>query len=99
MSDYKYRDKRIGNGRIILRKRGSRESISARNNWQLWKLALTLNLDEIEFLITKRKRELKYEKNYDKVRLLRTEIMILEDAHLVIRMDKIKRKYDNKRKK
>jgi hypothetical protein len=44
-----------------------------------------MNLDEIEFLITKRKNDLKYETHYDEIRNLRTDIRILEDAHKIIR--------------
>jgi len=76
----------VRSGRIIIRKRGSEEPISARNNWTLWVLCRDfLTSNEIQFLITKRKNDLKYEKNPIKVRELRTDIRILEDAYYIIK--------------
>jgi len=73
------------NGRTLLRKKGGEEPKSARANWYLWKFANTLNPDEIEFLITKRKQDLKYEYCPSGIRILRTEILLLEDVHRINR--------------
>jgi len=60
------------------------QSISARSNWPLWKLAMSLDkLEEIEALITYRKGSLKYEKDPKKIKNLRQDILILEDARKI----------------
>lgn len=84
--------KRIGkteSGRIIITTTGE-EPTSARRSkrhYQLWKFAKTLHLDEIEFLISKRRTEIKYERNPDEIRNLRTDIRILEDIHIIVRKE------------
>lgn len=62
----------------------------SRRHYQLWKLARTLELDEIEWLISKRRQDLRHEGDRDKIRDLRTDIVILERTH------RIKKKEDRK---
>ena len=64
-----------------------RSARRSKRHYQLWKLATTLNPDEIEFLITKRKQDIKYEYFPSGVRNLRTDIVILEDAHRINRRE------------
>jgi len=52
--------------------------------WDLWKLARDLNPDEIKMLITKRKNDLKYEKDVEMIRDLRTEIKLLSDIYIIV---------------
>lgn len=61
---------------------------SATDNWQLWKLCETLTLEEISVLITKRKNDLKYEKDKRKETLLKTDMSILVDAYEIIKRRK-----------
>jgi len=78
-------------GRIIFGRTYEEEPKSARANkryYQLWKFASTLELNEIEFLITKRKKELRYVQDNDEIRALRTEILILEDTYKIKRKEK-----------
>ena len=87
-------------GRTIIKKKGSEESISARGNWQLWKFALTLKPEEIEMLITKRINSLKYEKNANTIKGLRRDIRLLSDVRTIIKRNpemysKEKRKMHN----
>jgi len=58
---------------------------SAKNNWQLWKFCETITLDEITILISKRKNDLKYEKDNEKILQLRTDISILTDAYEIMK--------------
>ena len=72
-------------GRIILKNNGE-EPCSARANkeyYQLWKFLEDLTLEELQFLVTKRKNDLKYESSIDKIRILRTEILIIEDCYKI----------------
>jgi len=52
--------------------------------WAFWKMVKKLTPNEIEFLISKRMNELKYEKDYKEIRNLKTEICILEDAYEIM---------------
>lgn len=61
---------------------------SSRRHYQLWKMIEKMKLEEIEFLVTKRKNDLKYETNPDEIRNLRTDICILEDAYNIIKKRK-----------
>ena len=58
---------------------------SAKDNWALWNLCKDLSLEEIRVLIGKRKNDIKYEKSNEKIKLLRTDICILEDAYEIIK--------------
>jgi len=79
-----YRKNRTGNNSIIIRKNGKEEPVSARNNWALWKLCRDdLSLNDIQFLISKRKADLKFETNPEKIRKLRTDISILTSAYKI----------------
>ena len=84
--------KRVGttnNRRVVITTTGEQPK-SARANkryYQLWKFAKELKPEEIQLLITKRKNNLKYEKDYEQIRILRTEITILEDTHKIIRRE------------
>ncbi len=79
------------NGRIILTSTGE-EPKSARANkryYALWKFVDEyLDLQDIQVLITKRKNDIKYESDNDKVTILRTEILLLEDAYKIKRNKK-----------
>jgi len=73
--------------RTIIRT-NSEEPISARRSkrhYRLWKLARSLSLNEIEYLITIRKNKLKYESNCIEIRNLRTDIIILEDTYRIVK--------------
>ena len=83
MTDYKKGT--TNNGRIILRKKGGEEPLSARANWDLWKLCQTLTSEEITFLITKRRNDIKYESDSNAIRSLRRDILLLEDAYKIIK--------------
>ena len=52
-------------------------------NWDLWKLCQDLSCEEISILITNRKEKLKYETNGEMIKILRTDISILEDAYKI----------------
>ena len=74
-----------GDGSIIITSTGE-EPTSARRSkrhYQLWKLAKDLSKEEISMLITKRKEELKYEKDPEEIRNLRTDITILESSYKI----------------
>jgi hypothetical protein len=58
---------------------------SARDNWQLWKLSETLTLEEISVLISKRRQDLKYERDSKKINQLKTDISILTDAYGILK--------------
>jgi hypothetical protein len=75
------------NSRTIIRA-NSEEPISARRSkrhYRLWKFARTLSLNEIEYLITIRRKKIKHETNSDEIRNLRTDIIILEDTYRIVR--------------
>jgi len=72
-------------GRTILQKRGIEYPMLAHKNWELWNFARTLDLPELEFLITNRKNSLKHEKDSDAIKNLRMEILLLEDVHHILR--------------
>ena len=61
----------------------------SKRHYRLWKMVERMTLEEIEFLITKRKSDLRYETNPTEIRDLRTDISILNDAYDIV----------NKRKK
>lgn len=71
------------NKRIILRKRGDPISKLAKANYPLWKLSQSLSLSELTMLMTKRKHDIKYENNSDKVRELRRDILLLNDSYKI----------------
>ena len=82
-------------GRILITAK-EEEPKSARRNkdcYHLWLCAKELKLDEIEMLVTKRKQDLRYEKDPNRIRELRTQILILEDTHKIVRR-KIKEEDD-----
>ena len=72
-------------GRILLDAHGElRESISARRNketYDLWNFWESLTLNELQVLVTKRKQDLKHEKDPKKIKQLRTEITVLNDCY------------------
>jgi len=55
-----------------------------RETWQLWKMCENLSPDEIRVLIKKRKNDLKYEKNPEGIKKLRTDISILNEACVIM---------------
>jgi len=59
-----------------------------RNSWQLWKLCQDLSPDEIRVLVSKRKQDIKYEKDMNKINQLKTDISILTDAYEIIKRRK-----------
>jgi len=59
-----------------------------KNTRALWKLCQELSLEEIKVLFLKRKNELKYEKDMKRIKELRTEIAILDDAYEIIKRQK-----------
>lgn len=71
--------------RTTLRKEGGEEPKSARANWQLWKLCQELNPEEIVMLITKRRKELKYETDLECRNKIKSDILLLEDAYRIIK--------------
>jgi len=70
----------MDDSRTLISKTGKEYARSARSNWQLWKLCEELTPEEIEVLISKRKSELRHEKDFKKREEIRNDIMILEDA-------------------
>ena len=66
--------------RLVIKRNGHEESISAKSNWKLWKFALTLNKDELEALVTTYRKKLKNVKDDFKKRKLRQSILILSDC-------------------
>lgn len=64
------------------------EPKSAKSNWALWKLCQELNFEEIKVLISKRRNDLKYEKNEQKIQELRRDISILTDAYEIMKREK-----------
>ena len=57
---------------------------STKRYYQLWKLAEKLKPEEIEFLVIKRKNALKYEKDKEEIKCLRTEIKLLGDIYRIV---------------
>ena len=87
MSDKSGRLGSTDNGRTLITKYGE-EPKSARGNkryYQLWKLAMELTLDEINMLVTKRRTEIRYKSDQKEIRILRTEILLLEDCYKIVR--------------
>lgn len=86
--------KRVGrtdNSRTILNNYDNEEPKSARRNqrcWQLWKFCKDLEPDDISVLITNRKYSLRYAKTPEEIKILRTDISILEDAYRIIKRKK-----------
>jgi hypothetical protein len=78
------------NGRTIIKTTGEEPKSARRTkeHYQLWKFIEKLSLEEINVLFTKRKQELKYEKDSDRIRELRTEMLILSDAYRIIKRRK-----------
>ena len=80
--------KRIGrtdSGRTIITSTGEEpKSARASKRWyQLWKMVQDISPEEIEFLISKRRNQLKYEKDFEEINNLRTDISVLEDAYKI----------------
>ena len=89
MSDYPYNKNKTNKGRIIIRKRGEDIPTLSKYNYQLWKFCISLEPNELMVLISKRKEDLKYEKDFDIIKNLRTEILLLEDTYkIMIRKNK-----------
>jgi len=90
----KKRTGRSDKGRTILSEYDEEPKSARRDQrcWQLWRLCKDLDPIEITILITKRKGELKHTKNKDKIKILRTDISILEDSYRIISR---KREFDN----
>ena len=61
---------------------------SAKSNWQLWKICQDLKLEEIRVIIGKRKQDIKYEKDKNKICGLRRDIKLLEEAYEIIKRRK-----------
>ena len=64
------------------------EPKSAKENqrtYQSWKFYETLTTEEIKVLIGKRKNDMKYEKDPQRIKELRTDIAILNDAYEIIK--------------
>ena len=61
---------------------------SRKRHYALWKMVEKMKPEEIEFLITKRKNDLKYETNPEEIRRLRTDISVLNDAYKIIKKRK-----------
>ena len=78
------------NGRTTLTSK-TEQPKSARGNkelYQLYKFAITLELNEIEFLVSKRRNDIKYMKTLpEEAKRLRTEILLLEDVHRIRRRE------------
>jgi len=74
----------MDDSRTLISKTGKEYARSARSNWQLWKLCEELIPEEIEVLISKRKSDLRHEKDFEKREEIRNDIMILEDAVRII---------------
>ena len=83
-------------GRVIITAQGEepRSARASKEYYQLWKLAETLELDEIRMLVSKRKKDLSYVKSLDEKRVLNTEILILEDTYKIVRRRKYNKKDD-----
>jgi len=76
-------------GRTVLNRKLQEEPKSARANkryYQLWKFLENLKPEELQLLITKRKNDIKYlERDVEKLNILKTEILIIEDAYRIIK--------------
>lgn len=59
-----------------------------KDTWALWKLCETLTPEEIKMLWLKRKQDMKYEKDQEQIKRLRTEMAILNDAYEIIKRRK-----------
>lgn len=70
---------------IKIKKSGEEPSSAKRSkrHYQLWKLAESLELGDIQYLVTIRKNKLKYEEDPDEIRNLRTDIKILEETYTI----------------
>ena len=83
-----YKSNRKGktdNGRIIFTTDGERPNVATINKklYTLWKFVRELSLNEIQALVSKRKNDLKYEKDKEKIQQLRTEIRLLLDVYKI----------------
>ena len=56
-----------------------------KNTWQLWKFCETITADEIIVLFTKRKQDLKYEKDIKRINELKTELSVLNEAYEIMK--------------
>jgi hypothetical protein len=76
-------------GRTIITTTGEepKSARASKRYYQLWKFARELNPEEIEFLITKRRNDIKYEQDDKMIRILRTEISILADTRRIIKRE------------
>jgi len=70
-------------GRTIIRRDGSEESISARGNWSLWKFTEDLNIDELEALYKLYSDRYKYEPDELQKRAYRRDILIINDRRRI----------------
>jgi hypothetical protein len=80
-----YRKNRSDNRKTIIKKYSREDEPSlAKKNWPLWELCRdSLTSGDIEVLITFRKQTLKHEKDPDKIKKLRNDIALLENAHII----------------
>ena len=74
-------------GRVIITTTGEEPKSSRRSDrhFQLWKFAETLTPEEVSVMITKRRKEIKYENDYEEIKELKTDILILEDAYKILK--------------
>jgi len=74
-------------GRTVITTKGE-EPKSARASkefYQLWKFLETLNSEEIQVILTIRRNKIKHSNDFEEIRDLRTEILIIEDAYRIIK--------------
>ena len=71
------------NKRVILRKEGNPIPTLSKWKYPLWKLAIDLSLSELSMLIIKRSYDIKYETSQEKIKDLRGEILLLNDAYKI----------------
>ena len=76
------------NGELTLRgigtKRENLEPQSVKAEWELYQLCKKLHKYDLPFLITKRRKELKYETNPKRKRQLRRQIKLIEVTSILI---------------
>jgi hypothetical protein len=72
-------------GRVILTQHREEPSLARKNKrmYQLWKLIEKLELQDLEALISFRRESIKYSESQEEIKLLRTEIVLLEDAYKI----------------
>ena len=82
----KIRKNRTDNGRVVLGKKSKDEPVLAEKNWDLWVLCRdSLTSGDIQLLITIRKQRLKHEKDREEIRKVKNDIVLLEEAYLIIK--------------